>query len=378
VYQRTILDNLPSGVISLDLEGKITEANRGAIGILGREMQDMRGLRVERVSPVFYQVFRQTSFNGRPELRMEVSIEIPGSANPVPLSLSSLVLRNAEAEPIGCLLIFTDQSLIKQMEREIRRSESLAALGRFAASIAHEIRNPLVSIKTFTRLLPERYEDEEFRTSFSSLADQEIDRISGLVDHLLNLVRPSMVKQETVDLRSLLDDVLQVASVEWAKSGIETVRRNWEIPCLIRGDGEKLKQVFINLIQNAVQAMETGGSLTVALRRLEGIPSPGSGEAMLHVSPIGSVVVDVQDTGTGIPPELLDTIFEPFFTTRDKGTGLGLSICHKIVADHGGKIFVSSALGEGTTFTVCLPLLVGMVKEPAPVVTVKKLRKSLL
>jgi signal transduction histidine kinase len=357
VYQKTILDNLPSGVFSVDLGHRITSANRSAQEILRRSTFELMGCQVAAVDPSFAELVNETLHRERTVLRREIVYRPSHRSEGVPLEASSLVLRGVDGHAIGCLLIVTDQSRIKQMEQEVRLGERLAAVGRMAASVAHEIKNPLVSIKTFAQLLPERYGDDEFRTSFSVLADQEIDRINSLVEHLLDLVRPSVVRREEVELVRILEDVLALTSVECSQKQLEVVRENWDTPSWVLGDPEKLKQVFVNLVQNAIQAMDPAGTLTLSLSLYRGIPPAGSKEELLHISPSGTIVVGVADTGRGIAPNLLETIFEPFFTTKEGGTGLGLSISHKIVTDHGGKMLVESREGAGTRFTVALPCM---------------------
>lgn len=358
-YQKTILDNLPSGVFTVDLERRITSANRSAQEILKCPSSELLGRQVAQIDSSFAEFVNATVQRERPVFRQEVVYHPLDRSESVPLEVSSLALRNVDGKTIGCLLIVTDQTQIKRMEQEVRRGERLAAVGRMAASVAHEIKNPLVSIKTFAQLLPDRYGDDEFRTSFSTLADQEIDRINSLVEHLLDLVRPSVVRQEEVDLVRILDDVLALMSIDCSRKELELVRENWDTAARVLGDPEKLKQVFVNLIQNAIQAMDPGGTLTLSLNVYRGILPPGSQEELLQVSPGGTIAVSIADTGRGIAPNLLDTIFEPFFTTREGGTGLGLSISHKIVTDHGGKMFVESREGVGTRFTVSLPYMQG-------------------
>jgi signal transduction histidine kinase len=233
---------------------------------------------------------------------------------------------------------------LKKSKTYIRRADRLASLGTLTAGLAHEIRNPLVAIKTFTQLLPERLEDEEFRNQFLNIASGEVDRISLLINELLDFARPSEPKLEMEEVNGILDGMILLVSTESKKKHIEVVKNYAQDLPLINVDREQIKQVFLNILLNAVEATSENGKITVTTRSFL---KPG-GEPYVQVG--------FSDTGCGIPAEYLEDIFNPFFTTKNKGSGLGLSISNQIIQDHNGYISVESELNTGSSFFVNLPL----------------------
>ena len=251
---------------------------------------------------------------------------------------------------------------LKQSQITLRRADRLSSLGMLTAGLAHEIRNPLVAIRTFTQLLPERYDDAEFREVFQGLALKEVDRICGLINDLLSFARPSRPNIAEENLNDVVDGVARILETQ-AKDNDVTLAREFsaDLP-KAWFDREQLKQVFMNLILNAIQAMRDGGSLVIATR----VSSDGDGSAS-HPC----VQVEIRDTGIGIPQENLEHIFDPFFTNKDGGSGLGLSISNQIIEEHGGRILVKSKIKEGTSFYVNLPL-----EKPASLVVVDPVRAA--
>ncbi len=233
---------------------------------------------------------------------------------------------------------------LKQSKSYMRRADRLASLGTLTAGLAHEIRNPLVAIKTFTQLLPERLEDEEFRNHFLNIASSEVDRISSLITELLEFARPSDPKLEFEDINTILEGMILLVSTETKKKQINIIKHFSSGLPLIMIDREQIKQVFLNILLNSIDATPERGEITVRTHSYE---KPG-GDPYLRI--------EVTDTGHGIPAEHLEDIFTPFFTTKHKGSGLGLSISHQIIQDHRGYIDVESELNKGTSFFINLPL----------------------
>ena len=233
---------------------------------------------------------------------------------------------------------------MKRSKSHIQRADRLASLGTLTAALAHELRNPLVAIKTFTQLLPERFEDEEFRTYFLQIVSGEVDRISTLVNELLEFARPSDPKVEAENINSILDSILLLISTGTKKKHIHMVKHFSENLPPILIDREQIKQVFLNLLVNAIEATDENGLITVKTRpytKANGAPY---------------IQIEFADTGCGISTEYLESIFHPFFTTKHTGSGLGLSISNQIVQEHKGYIDVESQLNKGSTFYVNLPL----------------------
>ena len=233
---------------------------------------------------------------------------------------------------------------LKRSKTYIRRADRLASLGTLTAGLAHEIRNPLVAIKTFTHLLPERLDDEEFRSQFLKIASGEVDRISILVTELLDFARPSDPKLELENINTILDGMILLVSTETKKKKINIIKDYASDLPPIQMDREQIKQVFLNILINGIQATSENGKITVKTRSFM---KPG-GEPYVQV--------EFTDTGCGIPSEQLEEIFNPFFTTKSTGSGLGLSISHQIVQDHSGYIDVESQLDKGSSFFINLPV----------------------
>jgi signal transduction histidine kinase len=236
---------------------------------------------------------------------------------------------------------------LKQSQDTLRRADRLSSLGLLTAGLAHEIRNPLVAIRTFTQLLPERYDDAEFREGFQGLALKEVDRICGLITDLLSFARPSKPNVAPEDMSDVVDGIARILESQAKEKGVEIVRDFGGNLPKVWIDREQMKQVFMNLILNAIQAMKDGGSIVVSTRLYS---RDQAGEARQFVQ------VEIRDTGIGIPEDNLEHIFDPFFTNKDEGSGLGLSISHQIVQEHGGYITVESKLERGTAFFVNLPV----------------------
>ncbi|KAF0120928.1 MAG: putative histidine kinase, partial [bacterium] len=234
---------------------------------------------------------------------------------------------------------------LKKSEAQMRRTDKLAALGTLTAGLAHEIRNPLVAIKTFTQLLPERFDDIEFRDHFLKITSGEVDRICSLVNELLEFARPSEPNFHEDDINDVAEKIILLVDNEAKKKDIKINREyDKEIPPIMI-DKEQIKQVLLNLLLNAIEATSENGIIAFETR-------------LIHKNNYRDCYVQmkIRDTGKGIQKDDLEHIFTPFFTTKHQGSGLGLSISHKIVEEHMGYIEVESEVGNGSTFYVNLPL----------------------
>lgn len=227
---------------------------------------------------------------------------------------------------------------------QMQRADRLASLGTLTAGLAHEIRNPLVAIKTFTQLLPERFDDDEFRNHFLNVTAGEVDRISSLVNELLEFARPSQPNLNKEDLNQIVEKMLLLVATESRKKNLQIIRDFQEYLPPVVLDKEQIKQVFLNIILNAIDATPENGIITVGTRFVK---KDGYQDFAQIV---------VRDTGKGIPKEDLDRIFTPFYTTKHQGSGLGLAISHQIIQEHHGSIEVESEENQGTTFYVNLSI----------------------
>lgn len=234
--------------------------------------------------------------------------------------------------------------LIIGIEEQLRRAERLSALGELSAVLAHEIRNPLGSIRGTAEILKDDLRPGEKKYEFLEILVKETDRLNRVVEDFLQLARPIQVERSTCDLVAELGVVVDLVSSEAAARGVRLLLVPAEIP-QVPGDPEKLRQAFLNLILNGIQATMKEGVLTITVCRTGNDMGPPPG-----------VEISFADTGEGIAPDLLARIFEPFYTTKEGGTGLGLAITQRIVESHGGKIAVESEKGKGTVFRVRLPV----------------------
>ncbi len=228
----------------------------------------------------------------------------------------------------------------RDLEMQLQRSERLAAIGHFVSGIAHELRNPLGIMRATAQLMEEELQDGAAVKEYTGIVKEQADRQNRIIQELLDFAKPSPPQLGSVDLNKLLDGVLTFTRAYLKEGGISLgINKQQDLPEVF-ADGEKLKQVIINLILNGAQAMPGGGHLEISTRAAE-----------------DNVVMEFADTGEGIPSENLEKIFNPFFTTRDTGTGLGLAISHQIIKMHGGTIDVKSSEGKGSVFTVTMPIL---------------------
>ncbi|MGD9074096.1 MAG: ATP-binding protein [Desulfobacteraceae bacterium] len=238
---------------------------------------------------------------------------------------------------------------LKRSHALLSRTEKFSFLGNLAARLAHEIKNPMTAIGTFIQLLPTKYEDEELRRDFHKIAMEETARVNNLITELLDLVKPKESQFKFDDLNSLLDKMILLVSPQTNAKKIDVIRQLDSEIGQVWLDPEKMKQVFLNLLSNAVEFTPEGGKIEISSRkRIE----KGKPE---------SIRIEIKDSGVGIPPSNIDTIFDPYFTTKHRsdmhdGTGLGLFIADQNMQDHGGTIEVKSEVNEGTVFSLTLPI----------------------
>lgn len=351
IYNDILLDSLTSGIVAVDSGRRVTVFNQRAQGLTGLPEssvvdQPMTTLPEPLCRALESILVAQRGFR-------DTELDIRRGSETVPVRASGALFHSHTGKPLGALVVFDDLTLFKKMEEQIRRSDRLSSIGTLSAGMAHEIKNPLVTIKTFAELLPQRHQESDFRETFYDLVGQEVMRIDTIVNRLLNFARPAPPVLKPVSLHGVLENSLHLVGPQLYQSGIELDRHLDAPRDLIDADAEQLNQTFINFFLNAIQAMKRPGTLTVRTALVH--PPPEA--ARLAGQPDGArIQVDVQDTGCGIAPENLDKIFDPFFTTKEHGVGLGLSVSHGIVREHGGTIEVESKKGEGTVFHVQFPL----------------------
>ncbi|MGE3538261.1 MAG: ATP-binding protein [Candidatus Tectimicrobiota bacterium] len=369
-YNDNILASMTSGLLTLDAEGHIATFNAMAETITGMRYSDIHGQHYQYVFAHNVQLRQVLEASRLHHASLTVPrLEFARCDGPhVPLALRTAMLQDRDMQGLGLLAIFEDLSPIQTLERRLHRADRLASLGQMAAGVAHEIKNPLASIRTFAQLVKRKHQDSRFIEKFDRIVPQELDRINFIVEELLELARPARLHCVTLSLQEVLQRVLGVYSERFVQQDIHLkTDLTASIPPLI-ADAEQLYRCFGNIVLNAIEAMPTGGELTILCRpvpkALIDFTTPGqSGDPALdtqeppHALDLYTTDVEVlfQDTGLGIPPEQLDEVFTPFWTTKPKGTGLGLALTHKIIEEHGGSIQLSSIVNQGTSVTVRLP-----------------------
>lgn len=338
-----VLETIESGVVAVGPRGRITLFNRAAEKFTGVSAQAVRGQAPDQLPAPLGQLLQSTAADGQPRSQNEFSL--PDAAGQlVPLMCSTSPLRGPDGATLGAVAVLNDMSRLKELEQEKRRAERLASIEAIASGLIHEIRNPLVGIKTYAQLLPSRGASEEFREMFSRTAGREIGRIDDLLSRFRTMSRASQHPMETVDVSATLRDTLETLHAEMEDRQIRLRRVGEATRRPVLGNASQLQQLFLNLCLNAIQAMVPGGELTVRVADL----SEGGGSTLL---------VEVADTGPGIPDELLATVFDPFVTTKPHGTGLGLAICRGIADAHHARLIARNNIGRpGCTFTVEFPV----------------------
>ncbi len=339
-FKDLVFQSVGTGLIALDRGHRITAFNRAAEEITGLAASDALGRPWRNFfgdGVALDAIDVAIESNPRTSTRHETTLRRPdGTEAPVRLTFSAL--RSGEGTRLGLIGACEDLSAIRQMEARMRQADRLATLGRMAANIAHEIRNPLAALTGAIEVLASPVTTGEPRDRLSQIVTRESERLNRIIKNFLEYARPAPLTLETVSVSDALEDVLLLLEHR-ARPGSLKIVRELAPPLVWRVDPQQFKQVLWNLCVNAVEAMPDGGELRVGA-------AAGPGQLL---------EVWVSDTGSGIAPDDLSHVFEPFFSTKPDGTGLGLAHVHRIVQEHGGEIDVRSTPGFGTTFTVTLP-----------------------
>jgi len=328
LFNTKIIESLPSGLFTTDLSGIIMIFNRAAEKITGQERRNVIGGSIETVLPFIAFPFLE----GRRDEVVET-----GTMGRKIIGITISVLGDASGNKTGYVGVFQDLTQLKKLETEIKQKEKWAAIGELSSNIAHEIRNPLASMKGSIEMLRDDKIPLKHKERLMDIALKEMERLDNIVTDFLMYSRPKPLELQEVDLHRILDEtVALLGNIGPERSNISIVR-DFSGQLKAQVDQQKMRQVFWNLGKNAMEAMPEGGMLTVRTR----------------VTP-GTIEVSFEDTGTGIRPEEIESVFFPFFTTKDTGTGLGLSIAYRIIEEHHGTLTASSIPGEKTAFTIIL------------------------
>jgi two-component system NtrC family sensor kinase len=349
-----LIESSVDGIIVTDMKGNILIFNRGAENILGYKAEEVVGkMNIRSIYPpgvaiAVMEKLRSPDFGGVGKLTTFPMVHRRKDGELIEGDLSASLIYDEDGKEIASVGIFKDLRERLRIERELHemqqallQSEKLAAMGRLTSQIAHELNNPIYGIMNTLELLKTEIPPESKRRKILELSLSETQRLAEMLRNMLSFSKPEEEKRKPIKINELIEGILLVMERQMRESNIKVETYfNEGIPEVMASTNQ-MRQVMLNLIKNAKEAMPKGGTLTVRTNRED-----------------SKVLIHIQDTGVGIPEELRDKIFEAFFTTKQKvkGVGLGLSVCYGIIKDHGGEIRVESEVDKGTTFTIHLPI----------------------
>jgi two-component system sensor histidine kinase HydH len=329
-FSDNVVQNMPAGLVILNTAHEMTSVNRAAEKILAGK--------IDRALPEMIDIVREMHKPGQ-TLHRELSLDI-GENKKINLDITASPLLDAQNEITGFLFLFRDLTQIMKLKTQVETNRRLAAIGKLAAGVAHEIRNPLSSIKGFATYLGKRCAHSSADRQAAQIMVKEVERINRSVTQLLEFAKPMDIEKARIDLGEIISHSLRLVHHDLESKSIET-RVDIKKQIIFYSDGDRLNQVLLNLYINAAAAMDRGGILEITAR-----------EKMAK----NMVEIRVKDNGCGMDNDELELIFDPYFTTRPDGTGLGLAIVHRIIQSLGGTISVKSAKGQGSCFFIHLPL----------------------
>jgi two-component system, NtrC family, sensor histidine kinase HydH len=338
-YTRNVVESMANGLITVDRSLRVATFNPTALEILRKKKEELEGKHISELLPLKDEI-KHTLADSDAVLEKEVKLTTDSKVKTF-LNVSVSPLKDPDSSITrGAVIILRDMTVVRELEQKVLVSEKFAALGRLSAGVAHEIRNPLNSIRGFIQYFQKKLPLEEEDYKYTDLMLTEVDRLNRVISKLLAYSKPREPRLNVRSLDERLNHCIRIVEREAAEAGIELVRKpsGDEYPLALM-DTDQMTQVFLNILINSIEATPRGGKVTV------GYEPRGDGQ----------VSVTVEDTGEGIPREDLDKLFDPFFTTKKKGTGLGLAIVKSIIQGHDGEIEVESEPGKGAKFTISLP-----------------------
>jgi two-component system, NtrC family, sensor histidine kinase HydH len=334
-----LVSSLPIGLIATDNSGLIQVYNDSAKELIGLDESKVIGEMPEICLPnKLAQMFSGNKTAGHTERQVEIRLNIVPDSIKI-LQLASMMVLDNSQDFAGEVLLIRDLTTMKHLEKELQRNERLAALGKMAAGVAHELRNPLSSIKGLALLLKSNFSFPSSEAETADILVKEVDRLNRSIGELLDYAKPGQLRTEATPIIEIIEKTVSLVRVDAESYGITIRLDGRSNHPLVLVDRDKMNQVFLNLFLNAIQAMEQGGELVVITESDE-----------------RTISIIVRDNGIGIMPENLGRVFDPYFTTKRDGTGLGLAMSSKIVEEHGGRIEMSSIAGQYTEVRVVLPL----------------------
>ena len=341
-YNERIVNNVDSGLIVVDRDGQITTFNRKMEEMIGLACKEVLGKTAKVLPSSLSEIILKCWQTRKPVSIPQLTLKI-GQSDALVVNLNVSLIDEKEKKG-EIVVILTDFTEVRRLEEKIRQTEKMASVGSMVSQLAHEIKNPLSSIRTFTELLPEKFEDEEFRNKFHSLVSGEIERIDSLITRMLNLGSVDAAQYEMVSIQEVIEDVLPSLDLQLKEQKVRIELSHQGVVPLIWADPQSLKEAFSNILVNSIQAMPQGGKISISTCKKK---DRNTGKSLLEIS--------ITDEGSGIPQDCLHRVFDPFFTTKQQGSGLGLYICYKIIQIHQGEIRAINT-DSGASFTILLPI----------------------
>jgi nitrogen-specific signal transduction histidine kinase len=333
------------GIVVVDPKGEIISMTPAAQKLLGPSSAQIHHRSVESLPVPLQSIIREAQTTGRAVNERRIVLQQPAGTGSIPVSVTAIPFSE---KPRSVVLLLQDFSAAGKLEENLRRLDRLASFGTLSASMAHEIRNALVAVKTFMDLLPEQNRDAEL----ADVARREMKRVDAIVGRMMKFATPAKPAFSPVRLHEILEHSLRIVQPRIESKLISFHKEFHAAPDSFSGDDYQLEQAFVNLLLNAIEAICSSGTLTLAT---DLVAEDSSGRLREKSKAARFIRITIADTGVGIPIENVGRIFEPFFTTKQNGTGLGLPVTRRIIEEHGGRIRVESDVNKGTRFTVLLP-----------------------
>lgn len=339
-YADKFFESMQNALIIIDSSGRISTINKEAANLIGLRDDDIIGRHAfeignSRLAPII-----NILMDGLEEGKIYIKHIININTEPkIPIMINTSIQKDSSGNILGVIGVFKAVEEIRKFEESVIRAKSLESLGALSAGMAHEIRNPLTSIKGYAQYIKSELIDNSDLSIDIEIIIREVDRLNNIIDRFLAFARPQKLKLEQWDINEIICEVLKLIKLE-AEGNKININKNLCSMKLLYVDYEQIGQVLLNILLNSVQAMPYGGELNIYT---------------LYIDNLKLVEIGIEDNGVGISPDNYEKIFEPFFTTKEKGTGLGLAICSRIIESHHGFIEVSSTLGKGTKFIIRLP-----------------------
>jgi two-component system sensor histidine kinase HydH len=330
---------MPIGLVAINAREEIISFNQTAESILGYSHSDVLGKNAQEIIPPACMALLQGLKEEKKLIEEEIDCPL-ADGRIISLEVIATALEEDNGNFLGYVILFRDITEMQHLKKEMERSQRLASVGSLAAGIAHEIRNPLSSIKGFATFFKERYRNNPDDQKTAEIMVQEVERLNRVIGQLLEFAKPMEMKRQWASIQEVIRHTLRMIE---SQAKAKSIAVHTDLPEHIGEifiDRDKITQVLLNLYLNALEAMEDGGTLRVAV-----LPHEGR-----------MVRIDITDTGKGIDEKDIARIFDPYFTTRSSGTGLGLAIVHKIMESHDGDLRVTSEPDKGTTVSIFLPI----------------------